>query len=201
MPSENELAGMFQVSSTSVREAIKMLAGHGLVVVRRGLGAFVTEPADLAIGIDLKDVLSREKENLLELYNIRIILESEAAALAAKMAKPADIEKMEELLAKIEETVVDQNTNKEKLSMLNSEFHQTMHKASGNHTLVRLMASIMDSLTKGRRLTLQLPGREQASLADHKCVLNAIKNHDSQAARECMTRHLESVASMIRKIN
>ncbi|MDR3561585.1 MAG: FadR/GntR family transcriptional regulator [Negativicutes bacterium] len=200
LPSENELADAFKVSRTSIREAMKMLAGQGLVSVRRGLGAFVAECGDSSYLKDVQTILSQEKENILELFQIRKILETEAAAWAAQKARPEDLEKMEKLLAESEVLAKDSQYNRQKLNEINSEFHYVLVKAAGNRTLEKVMIGLMDMLTEVRDITLQLPGRHLGSVAGHRQLLAAIRGGDAPRARTCMAKHLKAVEDIIRKM-
>jgi GntR family transcriptional repressor for pyruvate dehydrogenase complex len=201
LPSENELANMFKVSRTSVREAMKMLLSRNLVVVKRGLGAFVNEFNNHSQVIDLQNIISRERDNILELFQIRKILETEAAASAAQAAQPADLEKMEKLLSEAEQLVEDTECDVRRLSCINTDFHYALVEATGNRTLLKVMTSLIDSLHEGREITLHLPGRVWGSLADHRRVFEAIQNGDSQTARTYMAKHLETVETMIKNMD
>lgn len=199
LPSENELAEVFKVSRTSIREAMKMLAGQGLVTVKRGLGAFVAETGETPYLADLQSILAREKDNILELFQIRKILETEAAAWAAQKASPEDLNRLESLLAEAEEMAGDPKC-RQKLNQINSDFHYTLIKAAGNHTLEKVMAGLMDVLTGVRDITLQLPGRHAGSVAGHRELLAALRDRDSARARVCMARHLKAVEAIIVKM-
>jgi GntR family transcriptional repressor for pyruvate dehydrogenase complex len=74
LPSENELVNVFKVSRTSVREAMKMLAGQGLITVKRGLGAYVADYREPSRLSNLQTILSPHTENILELFQIRKFL-------------------------------------------------------------------------------------------------------------------------------
>lgn len=200
LPSENELAEAFKVSRTSIREAMKMLAGQGLVTVKRGLGAYVAAGKEASYLADLQAILAREKDNILELFQIRKILETEAAAWAAQKAEPADLDRLESLLAEAEALAHDPEGSRQKLNQINTEFHYTLIKAAGNHTLERVMAGLMDMLTEVRDITLQLPGRQAGSVTGHRELLAALRAHDSAKARTCMARHLKAVEAIITKM-
>ena len=197
LPSENEFAEIFQVSRTSVREAMKLLSGQGFVIVKRGLGAYVTRDQGRSYAADIQNILSREKKNILELFQIRKILESEAAAWAAHAAQPEDIEQMERLLSSAEAMILDPKFNRQKLNRINTDFHSALVKAAGNSTLEKVMCSLMDMLTEVRDITLQLPGRQTGSVAGHRELIEAIKARDGIRAKAVMEKHLESVETII----
>ena len=199
LPSENEFAEVFNVSRTSVREAMKMLSGRGLINVKRGLGSYVAQGKERTYANDLQSILSRERENILELVQIRKILETEAAAWAAIKAQPDEIESMERILEEAVAMTKAPGYTRAKLNQINSEFHYLLIKSTGNRTLLKVMASLMDMLTEVRDITLQLPGRNIASVAGHRELLDAIREHDPDRARVAMAKHLEAVETIVNK--
>ncbi|MDR3591141.1 MAG: FadR/GntR family transcriptional regulator [Negativicutes bacterium] len=200
LPSEHELAEAFQVSRTSIREAMKMLSGQGLVTVKRGLGAYVAESKESAYFAELQTVLAREKSNILELFQIRKILETEAAGWAAEKAGPDDLDRLDSLLAEAEALAGDPQGGRQKLSEINSEFHDTLIRAAGNHTLEKVMAGLMEMMTEVRDITLQLPGRHAGSVAGHRELLAALRARNSAKARTAMARHLKAVEAVIARL-
>ena len=198
LPSENELVNVFKVSRTLVREAMKMLAGQGLITVKRGLGAYIADYRGPSRLSNLQTILSPHTENILELFQIRKILESEAAAWAAQKARPTDLEKMERLLIRAKTLALDPKCKRNKLNKINSDFHYALVEASGNRTLQKVMTGLMDMMTGVRDITLQLPGRYSGSVVGHREILTAIENGDSAKARRCMAKHLEEVETIIK---
>ncbi|MBZ4654434.1 MAG: transcriptional regulator [Peptococcaceae bacterium] len=200
LPSENELAESFQVSRTSVREAMKLLAGQGLIVIKRGLGAFVAEHKESPYLSDLQNILLKERENLLELFQIRKILETEAAAWAALNVTAEDIKVMRELIEQAEEEGKKPLVDKTRLNKINSEFHYALVHSTRNKTLVKVMTTLIDNLRESRDITLLLPGRVHASIENHKAILKAIEEGDSEKARQLMKEHLEVVENTIKNM-
>jgi GntR family transcriptional regulator, transcriptional repressor for pyruvate dehydrogenase complex len=197
LPSENELAEAFRVSRTSIREAMKMLTGQGLVTVKRGVGAYVAEGREGSYLAELETILAREKDNILELFQIRKILETEAAGWAAAKAGPAELDKMGHLLAEAEAMARDPKGSRQKLNEINSEFHAILIKAAGNHTLEKVMAGLMDRMNEVRDITLRLPGRQAGSVVGHRQLLAALRARDSAKARAAMAKHLKAVEAII----
>lgn len=201
LPSENQLAELFQVSRTSIREAVKVLAGQGLVEVKRGIGAFVTAATPDDHLTKLEDVIYRQKDQLLELFQIRRILEEEVAAQAVRKATGEDIDKLSKLIEAAEETAARNSETKiGELHAINSNFHCTLLEITGNNTLKQIMNSLIDALDGSRRITLQLPGRHTISVAGHRVILDAIKEGDENKAREAMRDHLRGVEENIKRM-
>ncbi len=189
LPSERELAETFRVSRSSVREAIKTLENEGMVVTRPGSGTFLTTVNVEAIIPSLASLLSRGKDALIDLFEMRCLVEPSIAALAAERATPADILRLKEICTK-QAQQIDRET-----SAVDSDaaFHLTIGRATHNAALQRLVASIVEILKPIREKSLQTPGRAHKSLASHRAILVAIERHDPELARQAMQQHIQAV--------
>ena len=189
LPSERELAETFRVSRSSVREAIKTLENEGMVVTRPGSGTFLTAVNVEAIIPSLASLLSRGKDALIDLFEMRCLVEPSIAALAAERATPADILRLKEIC-----TEQARQLHRD-ISAVDSdaEFHLTIGRATHNSALQRLVASIVEILKPIRQKSLQTPGRAHKSLASHRAILVAIERHDSELARQAMQQHIRAV--------
>jgi len=189
LPSERELAETFRVSRSSVREAIKTLENEGMVVTRPGSGTFLTAVNVEALISSLASLLSRGKDALIDLFEMRCLVEPSIAALAAERATPADILRLKEICAEQAEQI-DRET-----SAVDSDaaFHLTIGRATHNSALQRLVASIVEILKPIRERSLQTPGRAHKSLASHREILVAIQRHDPELARQAMQQHILAV--------
>ena len=189
LPSERELAETFRVSRSSVREAIKTLENEGMVVTRPGSGTFLATVNVEAIIPSLASLLSRGKDALIDLFEMRCLVEPSIAALAAERATPADILRLKEICAE-QAQQIDRET-----SAVDSDasFHLTIGRATHNSALQRLVASIVEILKPIREKSLQTPGRAHKSLASHRAILVAIERHDPELARQAMQQHILAV--------
>jgi GntR family transcriptional regulator, transcriptional repressor for pyruvate dehydrogenase complex len=189
LPSERELAETFRVSRSSVREAIKTLENEGLVIARPGSGTFITAVNVEAIIPSLASLLSRGKDALIDLFEMRRLVEPGIAALAAERATPGDILRLKEICSEQEQQI------KREASAVDSDaaFHLTIGRATHNSALQRLVASIVEILKPIRENSLQTPGRAHKSLASHREVLVAIERHDPELARQAMQQHIQAV--------
>src|SRR5262245_18290299 len=106
LPSESELVTEFGVSRTVVREAISQLRARGLVATHRGIGTFTRTPPAGVVDFPVKRVHQATLADVLALRELRISLETEAAALAAKRLTPEQLAKMESLLEQITRTAL-----------------------------------------------------------------------------------------------
>ncbi|TWI58073.1 FadR/GntR family transcriptional regulator [Halalkalibacter nanhaiisediminis] len=192
LPSEMELAKMFQVSRSPVREAISVLAATGMVESRQGGGNWVrkVEFAEMLeqVTIELVDI-----KQVYELLELRTIIESEAAALAAKRHDQKDIIELEEALH-----VLGENMLNNRGSIGDAEdfkFHKTIVRASKNPFLVQTIENISDLYQKALKFSLKQNvayEKRESVFHEHQAIFEAIKNRDSEAAAENMKKHLRT---------
>eukprot|EP01036_Dinobryon_divergens_P050023 gene50023-biopygen40836 len=91
LPSEGDLATRYGVSRLTVREAVKMLAGRGLLDVGRGRRAIVKQPTGVAFSDFLSTVIQNDPKGLFDLIELRMSLEVQTATLAARRASRASM--------------------------------------------------------------------------------------------------------------
>jgi len=189
LPSERELAETFQVSRTSVREALRALETEGLIVSRTGMGNFIAELPVETLVASLAKLLIEEKNALADIFELRKLIEPQIASLAAERAAPADIDRMKRLLEKQREQVQNGATGVD----ADSEFHFAIGQATQNHAIEKLVSGLLDVLSHSREESLQTSGRRQASIDSHRAIVTAIEAHDEEEAREAMLRHIQQV--------
>lgn len=190
LPNERLLAEQFGVSRTVVRETIKTLKQEGLIEVRPGLGTFVVDATGEALTQSFGLLMSISKErSLMDIVEIREILEPEIAALAATRATPEDIEGMERAIVVMDDNLksIPQYTEGD------HSFHLTLAKATKNSIIPLLMASIVDLLQELRTRIAQVEGARERGQEHHRRIIQAVKAKDPQAAREAMQAHLRQV--------
>ena len=195
LPSENTLCEIFQVSRTSVREAIKELCGLGLLVVKRGSGIFV-QPISLKCLLDESyPVLVDASEDFDDIARVRSLLESEIAALAAEHATDEELALMEESISTCEKAIEDGTVTFDLLNESNAIFHRLMARSCGSKVLLYVVQPLWRIMDEVRRLVLTKPNRKLASVKEHRAIIDALKAHDPELAREKMLYHMNKVAS------
>jgi GntR family transcriptional repressor for pyruvate dehydrogenase complex len=192
LPSERELAELLQVSRSSIRDAIRSLELMGLVEPRQGAGTIVRErTADSSN--PFTNALKRRQELVSELLDFRKMLEPPLAARAATHASPDEVSEMEEILERQEAKL----SLGEAAIAEDAEFHYSVALASGNSVVLKVLDILMDLLRDTRERSLQVPGRQQKSLAGHRRILAAIKRRDGEAAKSAMRRHIEDIEEIV----
>jgi GntR family transcriptional regulator, transcriptional repressor for pyruvate dehydrogenase complex len=189
LPSERDLAQRFNVSRSSVREAIRSLELQGLVVSRRGSGTFInTENLDSVVAL-VAAALNTDGDNLTDIFEMRHLLEPPLAALAAQRATPEEIARMRLILEEQKRQISAGETGVES----DTAFHFALASATHNAAVIKVVSAVEDILQRSRDRSLQEPGRPQRSLASHCQILDMVENRDVAGAQHAMEHHLEVV--------
>ena len=197
LPTEKELIEEFNVSRTVVREAIANLKASGLVATRQGKGAFVLDEGVRSFTIpDDKLALASD---LLEALEVRIAVEAEAAALAARRRTPEQLAAIEAACASMDAALA----RGEETVSLDLAFHRAIAEATGNRHFAGLFNYLGSVLMTRARLSVsgaQLTNRPydsdklqefQARISsDHREILEAIAAGDGDGARAALRKHL-----------
>jgi DNA-binding FadR family transcriptional regulator len=185
LPPERDLARQLGVSRPSVREALIALEVEGLVEVRIGSGIYVRAPEGHAASH-----APEAAAGPFELLRARYMIESECAALAAKSAKRAQVQAIEEALDEMDREMVAgrQPLPSDRL------FHLRIAEATGNGALVHVIKLLWDERTGELIARLEhhydSPDLWRTAIGEHRAVLKSIAARDPDAARAAMQRHL-----------
>jgi DNA-binding FadR family transcriptional regulator len=190
---EVDLAERFDISRGVVRECIRGLEERGLVAVKHGRGATVTDPADWDV-FD-PDVLAAQlaapqgKQLVAEALECQRMFEPEAAALAAGRAKPADVERLghtvEEMTAAAARSSRSEGAAR-RFRDADADFHRAVVRASGNRILARMSEPLHRALAAAGAEVADPKRRE----ADYRRIVGAIAAGDGEGARTAMAEHL-----------
>jgi len=179
LPSEQELGATLKVGRSAVREAARELITLDLLEIRAGRGTFVKSlRADLLFRSDsLGD--TRDDAIRQELLEVRVIVEPEAAALAAERATNSDLERLAHDVAVLADAVGKGVRPREDVS-----FHLDAVRAAHNASLARVSSAIMSFYAWDGT-----PPTERDA-TEHTCIFEAVRDHDPQRARQLMLSHL-----------
>jgi GntR family transcriptional repressor for pyruvate dehydrogenase complex len=193
LPPERELANMFSVSRSSIRDAIHTLEMVGLVEPRQGAGTVVREPSTESVISPLTSILLRQRKLVGELLEVRKMIEPKLAARAAIHATAEQLAEMEKILRRQGERIGRGELAIEE----DSEFHYRIATAADNSVILRILDVLMDLLRQTRERTLESAGRLQKSYAGHQRILAALKRRDSDAAEAAMRQHVEEIEAIV----
>jgi DNA-binding GntR family transcriptional regulator len=170
---EATIASRYGTSRTPVREALRRLEQDGLV-----------ERADRGLR-----VRSRGPEEILEIYEVRILLEAAAARHAAERGTRLDLIRIRHAMDSM--PVVDPG-DPDAMAAANRVFHKEVWAASRNGTLIDLLTRLNSHVARYPATTLTSPGRWAEALREHAELLRAIESHDGDAAARIAGRHMTS---------
>lgn len=197
LPPENELAAMLGCSRNTTREAVRSLAMARIVDVRRGDGTYVTslEPRLLLEGIGfVMDLIS--DENLLELWDLRRLLEPPSVAKAAKRIGDGDLERLEKILGEMAGA-----PGVDELVAHDADFHDLVARAAGNDTIASLLASVSSRIMRVRVWHgLREEGENAHTILQHAEILHALQAHDSERAQAAALVHVANSEAWLRHI-
>lgn len=190
LPSERELCDQFSVSRTAVREAMKALTLQGLVSVLPGRGTFITDGTSMAVrhSVDLMIKLG-EQESIIDLVEVREILEPEIAALAAIRASPEQLLMMQEAVEAMDQAMNDADTFIE----ADLDFHLSLAQATNNRLIPVLVDTLVDLLREHRKRAASVKGGLERGQPFHRRILQAVKEKKPEKARQEMQAHLRQV--------
>ncbi|VBB06266.1 transcription regulator hth gntr [Lucifera butyrica] len=195
--SERELSERLNVSRASVREAFSALEMMGVITIRPGEGSFVRQVSYEGMLEPLSFYLQIEMNDIMQLLEVRKILEIETAALAAVRATAEDIQDLHRAL----QQMVEEVNSGEIGEIADSSFHFAVAKAANNPILIKMMNTVADLMTNTFRVSRQrlflvenMPGLIHHS---HQAIYEAIAAKNPQAARHKMQEHLTMVEEVM----
>ena len=186
LPAERELSAKLSVSRASLREALIALELGGFVEVRGGSGVYVSEQATS------QEEVAEVGPGPFEVLAARRLIESEVAALAAKMATDAQIDAIMTAVVEMERDHEDRASNEQ----ADRNFHLAIARATGNSAMVGVIDYLWNqrgSLWHKLKEHFRTEELRLATLTDHRKILEAIAAHDVVGARQAMRAHLERV--------
>ena len=169
---ETELAERLAVSRTPVREAIRRLEADGLVAHMPRAGATVRR-------LDYAEIM--------ELYEMRVVLEGTAARLAARSASEVEFDELDA----IDDDMLAADGDGATLFALNQQFHRTLIDAARNRFLVQSVSAVHTTLLILGPSTLARADRAEAAVDEHRAIVAALRARDGAAAEAAMRAHME----------
>jgi DNA-binding GntR family transcriptional regulator len=163
---QDDLARRFGVSRIPLREALRTLAGEGLIVMRPGVGAVVTE-------------LSPDEVE--ELYDLRLLLEPPLASATVHQARRKDVDELSGMVARMDELTAA--GDRDSWSNLNYAFHRRLHELSGKRHHVRLVTQVLNLVEPYSRIYVHMLSSLEAAQHEHRAMVEAIAARDADLLR------------------
>jgi GntR family transcriptional repressor for pyruvate dehydrogenase complex len=193
LPSETELASLFGVGRSTVREAMKALALQGVVEISPGRGTHLKQAVPQPLADTRMMRLRLRDSRAEEVYEARKAIEVEIAVLAAQRATAEDLEKMESALAEMRRTIQDSPA----FARADICFHLAVASAAKNSLLEQFYTFADEMVTNVIGEIIELPAVKTRSIALHTKTYEAIKSRNPTAARLSILNHMRFVRQVI----
>src|SRR5215510_11220738 len=194
LPAERELAEMFGVARSSLRQALKVLEIMGVISQRVGDGTYLNTAALAILAEPMEFLILLDGLSFHELMEARLIVEPELAARAAARATPEEIAELQQTLTEMEENRHDHA----RFTQCDLLFHQTIFRLAGNRVCSLMFTVVHQSLERLIHLTSQLVEPEH-TLQLHRRIFVAIRRRDADDARRRMKEHLEDAKELFKR--
>ncbi|PAB59783.1 FadR/GntR family transcriptional regulator [Anaeromicrobium sediminis] len=198
IPGEVELSKHFQVSRNCIRESLKALELSGIINAKAGRGTYLSDGA-------LKNIhkmellwLLKDKDALVELMEIRLLLEVQLAHMAAEKATPSQIEELENLVDEAKKAIEEKKYSID----YGYDFHMKLIEISDNRIMSRFLNSITDELMAQRSMLIIKHLDENQLIKEndeHRAILKYIKEGNGKEASRVMYQHLYDAMKLLNK--
>ena len=196
LPTERDLAGTLGVGRRAVRRALEALEAEGLIWRKQGKGTFAGQPPDP------RQVLAANivgETNFIEVMAARLCIEPALAAMSAKNALPADIERMRNLARRIVDA-----TDPDSIELWDGALHRLIARTAGNKPLIAAF-SMLDEIRgneswRGLRSNARSLETLRVSDREHHAIIDMIEAGKPDAAEAAMRAHLTTLADNLKRI-
>ena len=196
--SENEVCNKFNVSRTTVREAMKILQAIGFLDLKPGRGAFVAVCDESKLNKTAIDSIFSKEDDFLELSEVRLGIEPTAAKYAAERATEDEIFKLYGILAFFEKAYKNQDA----LGMIEADekFHNCIAACAHNEVYIKVYKQLSAAAKECKGSLFSVENNGKSAVFEHKEIADAIAEQDSQKAYHAMEKHITNVIDNIKNI-
>ena len=186
LPTERALATQLKVSRTAIREALRALELMGFIESKVGEGTFVREITMNNVISPFSALLMQDERLMTELIEVRMLLETEIARLAARRVTPEKAASIEASLGMMAEEI-----NKGVIGIAgDNAFHNALAQAADNAAMSKILGLCGDLLSSSREMALTRMKDQRVGLAHHREIYRAVVEGDEELAATLMKHHL-----------
>ena len=200
LPSELKMASRFGVSRTVIREAVSRLKSEGLVESRQGSGVFVRD-RNMNAPFRINPSIMDSVQSVLQVVELRMSLEGEIAALAAKRRTREQMAVIKRALKQIE---LDEQAGQDGVEA-DIAFHRSIAGATGNPHFLALIEFLFTFLIKATLITRSYEATKaalsQQVKEEHQRIVDAISRQDAEAARAAAREHMEGASRRLGSVD
>jgi GntR family transcriptional regulator, transcriptional repressor for pyruvate dehydrogenase complex len=186
LPPERELSELLGVSRPTLREAVRALVAIGVLETRAGSGTYVTDLSPETIAGPLAFVLDVNHRSLLDLFEVRLLLEVAAAKWAAARIDGDALDRLEHEVEALAAWIEDV----ERFTDADIAFHRIIHESAGNDILLALMSNVSVLDRQTRLLLSQERKAREETIPEHENILRNLRRRSPEGAARAMHRHL-----------
>ncbi|MGZ4289416.1 MAG: FadR/GntR family transcriptional regulator [Gaiellaceae bacterium] len=195
VPTERELTHAFRAGRSSVREALRMLESRG-VIENRGNGTFVVAGYANPLNSSVQLLLSLDQATMLDVYELRRILECEAAGLAAERHTEAHLLLMDAAIGEMAAALASDDPERGARYIDGDlRFHLAIAEATRNGVVLHTMDALRGVIRRALMSIFLVPESPERSFEQHKAIRAAIAARNASEARDAMRAHLVRVES------
>jgi len=209
LPSQRELTQQLGISRTSLREALSVLQGQGLLATRPGKGVYVSSkarkeasaeintnaaasPTTAAAGFREAPRQWHFTHTLADIYQLRFVLEGFVCQLAAQATHTEDVMQLRAYLEQMRQCL--QEGNVIEASRLDFDFHMHIVTLAGNQVIADIFRGIGDAILESQVLPFYRRGSWQATIQEHAAIIDALEHAASEQAGQAVQQHVRNVA-------
>jgi len=195
LPSERTLQEILGVSRFTLREALARLSALGIIEIAHGKGAFIAKEMSPS---SLEDVFlplfaKQSINNLIDFFEARMLIESEAVRLCARRRKKADLKGLQEIIENSKDAIDDPV----RFGELDFLFHKEISKIAGNVFIDKMMGCLNEHIKMYLLLLANKPENRKRSLINHQNILEMIEKKDAKNAGKVTREHLNRTYKLI----
>ncbi len=195
VPPERELTQAFRAGRSSVREALRMLESRG-VIESNGNGTFVVAGYANPLNSSVQLLLSLDQATMLDVYELRRIVECEAAGLAAERHADSHLDLMDAAIEEMAAALASEDPDRGARYIDGDlRFHLAIAEATRNGVVLNAMDAVRGVIRRALMSIFLIPESPERSLEQHRAIRAAIAARDAPTAREAMRAHLVRVES------
>lgn len=198
IPTERVLALQLNVSRTAIREALRAMELMGVIESKMGSGTFIKEMTLENFLDSNANMISKNERLIVEMLEVRILLETEIAKLAAKRATSENIIAIEKSI-----DLMEQEIDNGKIGLQgDNSFHHELAIAADNIAMINILSLCSELLDSTRSAALAALKDPKIGLVHHREILEAVRNGKEEDASRLMTKHLlHAYHNVIKKEN
>lgn len=198
LPTEGEFAELFQVSRTSVREAMKALGMNGAVESIPGKGTYICQPMLHYILNGSENLVFQARVSIAQIMEVRLAVELLAADLAIERASDRDIERVDKAMEELRQAVM----SRKPWAVQGARFHVCIAESAKNPLVVKLVESYSDTVGHYRDAMVDANSEPEMDrhIQEHEAILQALHERDKEAMHTAIRTHLKNTEDNLKRL-